>query len=433
VLPTRREELPPSPVPPKEVTKIALRLKRQLECVIPCELDAARVEDPNSSVITKKVVATAQNAGGQEYRACVVYCLLVVKRWFMRQAMLELWDADLHHVRAKAADIIAKRIIEAEEDMGYLLQDVLLNRYSILVSGEATKPANAIERAVDLHALNTIGSSGYQKCISYLWRGWLIQDENDPSRFIEYRDKTNTSYWAHLDPDRMRVPAYQNSVHIAFSLIYLALYTGAINTINPTGDLDVVEGFLYIFSFGFICDELSKFWKVGIYYLNFWNAFNLTLYALLTVSFVTRMIALSHELDSDPRRHFNELSYNFLAFTAPMFWIRILLFLDTFRFFGAMLVVVKVMMKESLIFFALLFFVLVGFLQAFVGMDQVDNNITAIGFITKAMINSILQSPEFSGFDNYAPPFGLILYYIYTFVVMVGKDRPYLLLNYSRS
>ena len=39
-----------------------------------------------------------------------------------------------------------------------------------------------------------------------------------------------------------------------------------------------------------------------------------------------------------------------------------------------MLVVLKVMMKESLIFFALLIVIIVGFLQAFVGMDNADSN-----------------------------------------------------------
>jgi hypothetical protein len=39
-----------------------------------------------------------------------------------------------------------------------------------------------------------------------------------------------------------------------------------------------------------------------------------------------------------------------------------------------MLVVLKVMMKESLIFFALLFVIVIGFLQAFVGMDNADSN-----------------------------------------------------------
>ena len=145
-----------------------------------------------------------------------------------------------------------------------------------------------------------------------------------------------------------------------------------------------------------------------------------TLYALLTVSFVTRMIALGNPAGHHERARFNELSYNFLAFSAPMFWLRLLLYLDTFRFFGTMLVVLKVMMKESLIFFALLVVICIGFLQAFIGMNQVEESGKVTGFIIQAMTNSVMQSPDFSGFDNFAPPFGIILYYIYTFVIMVN-------------
>ena len=120
-----------------------------------------------------------------------------------------------------------------------------------------------IERAVDLHALRVIGSSGYQKCISYLWRGWLVQDDANPMNFVPYKYKAESNYWVHFDPDRMRAPRYQNAVQIFFSLLFLALYTGAINTINFTGDLDVVEGVLYIMTAGFMFDEISKFWKVS--------------------------------------------------------------------------------------------------------------------------------------------------------------------------
>lgn len=84
-----------------------------------------------------------------------------------------------------------------------------------------------------------------------------------------------------------------------------------------------------------------------------------------------------------------------------------------------MLVVLKVMMKESLIFFSLLVVIIIGFLQAFIGMDNADSNADATTFILQNMANAIMQSPDFSGFDNFAPPFGIILYYIFTFVVMV--------------
>jgi hypothetical protein len=305
--------------------------------------------------------------------------------------------------------------------MGYLLHSILLKRYSIMIDGKPTPPVNVIEKAVDLHALRIIGSSGYQKCISYLWKGWLVQDENDPASFIDYKDRDSTSFWLHLDPDRMRAPMYQNAFQLLTSIMYLALYTGAINTINPRGDLDFVEVLLYIFTFGFIFDELTKIYKAGYQILGFWEAFNSVLYSLLMVSLAMRFMALSRPTDDiEGHDKFNSLSYNFLAFTAPMFWARLLLYMDSFRFFGAMLVVLKVMMKESIIFFALLIVVIVGFLQAFIGMDYADDMAGEDTiFILQAMANAIMQSPDFSGFERFSPPFGIILYYIFTFVVMV--------------
>ena len=287
--------------------------------MIPIELPEEKVTSANSPVITGKVVQLAKEAGGSEYAACVVYSLLVNKRWFERQAVLELWDAELHELRAMACEIIAKRIIEAEENAEYLMQELLLKRFSILRDGEVTEPANAVERAVDLHAVTVIGSSGYQKCVKYLWRGWLQQDDKNAGTFVPYKERDNTSYWVHLNPDRMRAPLYQNVVQVIISIIYLGLFTGAVNTINESGDLDVVEGILYLMTFGFVCDELAKFWKVGIYYFGFWNAFNSTLYGLLTSSFVIRMIALAHSPDSDDERRaeLNKLGYHIFAFSAP--------------------------------------------------------------------------------------------------------------------
>jgi hypothetical protein len=272
--------------------------------------------------------------------------------------------------------------------------------------------------------VRVICSSGYQKCISYLWRGWVVQDENDPSVFVDYKGRDDPRFIVHVDPDRMRAPVYQNMAQLLFSIIYLVLYTAVINTVNRSGDLDTAEIILYIFTFGFICDELVKLWKAGYHIFGFWNAFNAVLYAFITTSLISRIIGLTHPGDHPQREYFNKLSYNFLAFSAPMFWSRLLLYLDSFRFFGAMLVVLKVMMKESIIFFALLLVMIVGFLQGFIGLDLAEDNVLGdVYFIMEAMIKSILQSPEFDGFDKFAPPFGIVLYYFFTFIVMVGSYR----------
>lgn len=94
----------------REIAKVALRLKYQIEQVVSCEVEHSVLTNPNSRIITDEVVATAKKAGGDDYEACVVYCLLVCVRWFKIQSTVELWDADLHEVRAVACEVIAKRM-----------------------------------------------------------------------------------------------------------------------------------------------------------------------------------------------------------------------------------------------------------------------------------------------------------------------------------
>lgn len=108
MLPTyNTEEITPG-LPAREVTKVALRLKYQIEQVIPCELEESSITSPNSSIITDDVKRTAEAAGGEEYRSCVIFCLLVCNKWFKLQAINELWDASLLQCRATACEVIAK-------------------------------------------------------------------------------------------------------------------------------------------------------------------------------------------------------------------------------------------------------------------------------------------------------------------------------------
>lgn len=142
-----------------------------------------------------------------------------------------IWVTDLNNLRAEACQVIAKTIIESYEDHDYLFQEVLLKRFSILKNGKESPPSNVIEKAVDLHATRIIGSSGFQKCIQYLWKGWVAQDVNDPMQFVSYKEMANKSWWVHFDHDRIRAPRYQNLFQILVSLVYLILYTIAINTV----------------------------------------------------------------------------------------------------------------------------------------------------------------------------------------------------------
>lgn len=112
VLPSSSTDQVAPDSPAKEVSKVALRLKYQIEQVIPHEVDESAITDPNSHIITKEVIQTAKQAGGDDLRACIIFCLLVCLRWFRIQATVELWDSDLNECRAVASEVIAKQMYE---------------------------------------------------------------------------------------------------------------------------------------------------------------------------------------------------------------------------------------------------------------------------------------------------------------------------------
>ena len=82
---------------------------------------------------------------------------------------------------------------------------------------------------------------------------------------------------------------------------------------------------------------------------------------------------------------------NFLAFAAPFVWTRLMLHLDSFKFFGSTLIILKVMLKESLIFFAALTVILIGFFQGLTGLDHTDTAVTETKVIVTSMVVSLVE------------------------------------------
>ncbi|KAK9374843.1 uncharacterized protein V1513DRAFT_444587 [Lipomyces chichibuensis] len=419
LLPTA-ETCPHPVITPKEVMSVALRLKAIIDTIIPIEIKESRITRPGgASVITHDVLELALEAAEGDKKACIIYALLTCKQWFRHLELEELYDAELNARKATACEVIAKRLIESESNQDFLFKQMLCRRFSIIVENEVTSNRNALEYAIDLHALTVIGSSGFQKCITWIWHGWIIQSPDNPTEFTSYKDAAVPDFWTHYDPDRIKTPLYQNALQLFFSIVYLGLYTGAVNTANPSRGFDAVEGLLYVFTLGYIFDEVAKFYHIGLYYFSFWSVFNDTLYSIVTVSFVIRLVALASPAGSNARETSDVLAYRMLAFCAPLMWSRLLLYLDMQKFFGAMLVVLKELMKESVVFFVLLIIIVIGFLQAFIGLDTADGAADVGAKSFAYMTRTVLASPEFEAFEDFAPPFAAILNYVFTFVVTV--------------
>jgi len=89
-----------------------------------------------------------------------------------------------------------------------------------------------------------------------------------------------------------------------------------------------------------------------------------------------------------------------------------------------MIIVLKEMIKEAGVFFLLLIVIVAGFLQAFFGLDTADGTVTVMSNVITTMTQAVLLAPDFDMYNEIAPPFGLLLFYIFNFIVSVCKSLP---------
>lgn len=433
LLPLTEDELssfvPPSP---RQVLRICLNLKHLIDNVVPIQFEPEVVTSSESRIINDKVVKLALEAAGgqgdgkkgsssQKYRAVLVFALLKVTGWYWELAATELHNSELFNLRADAAQLLAKLIIEKENNDKYLFIQMLCRRYVVNLNTEDSIPTNALELAVDMHSTIVIGSSGYQRCVKWLWRGWIIQSARDPSSYVLYKDVNKATVLSHFDADRIKTPMYQNAIEIFFSFLYLVIFTIIVNTPDRgVSPLDFYEVVFYIFTFGLIHDEIVKLYHVGMSYLSFSSVLSDILFSLVGASFVLRVLALTKSDWTSPSAIALDLaSYRVLALASPLIYGRLLMYLDAQKFVGAMIVVVKMMMKESLIFFVLLGLVMLGFLQGFLGLDSADGRRDATILIIENLAQTVLGGGDFAAFERFVPPYAGVLFYFYSFLVSV--------------
>ncbi|KAK6454445.1 vacuolar cation channel [Scheffersomyces xylosifermentans] len=415
---------------PRQTLRICLNLKKLIDKVIPIVFDESEVTRQGSPILNSNVVDLVYRAAGGKgdgkkdtssarYRAALIFCLLKVCDWYWQQSEFELTDNALYTLRAVASQTLAATLIEKETDDEYLFLGMLCHRYSINLNGVDSTPVSALELAVDMHSTIVIGSSGYQRCVKWLWRGWIVQSSTDPHSYVLYKGVSSHSVRVHFDPNRIKTPLYQNTLEIFFSVFYLILFSIILNGHQITTQaIDIFEVLFYIFTLGSVVDEIVKFYHVGYHYLGFWNVFNDTMYTIIMFSIGFRLASLNSSGDVLKDRY-DEISFRILSCAAPFMWSRLLLYLDAQKFVGAMIVVIKTMMKESILFFVLLFVVIVGFLQGFLGLDASDGKSEATRRIFISLIQAVVGESSFDDMGMLVPPYASVLYYVYTFVLTV--------------
>lgn len=417
----------------RQVLRIALNLKYLIDKLIPIAIDESEIVKDGSNVLTPKVIQLTYEACGgdqsnkeyqQKYRAVLVFCLIKVSSWYNQLSSVEISNSKLYDVRSITAQQLAKIIIAKEEkkNLHFLFMQMLLRKYAINENDKDVEPTNAVEMATDLHCTIVIGSNGFQRCLRWLWRGWIVQSRHDPMIFIKEERIASTKFWHHFNPERIKTPKYQNILQIIFSILFLLIFTSVVNGKSGTtvAPLAPIEGIFFVFTFGYICDEIFKLYYVGVAYFSFWTLFNDTLYLVILFSMFFRFNSIFPTfLKNRPPEYWDRISYRLLSCAAPLVWSRLLLYLESERFVGAMMVVLKHMMKESLVFFVLLILIMLGFVQGFLGLDLSDGEREITAPILTNLVITVFGMGSFDAFEHFAPPYAAFLYYSYCFIVSV--------------
>lgn len=437
-----------TPPSPHQVFRICTNLKHLVDSVVPLPFAKG---DLQLRVLTPRVVTLALLACGgagngeegtslRKYRAVSVFALLRVAKWYSGMALLKLFDFALFELRELAAQLLAKKVIAhfelADTDMHYLFLDVLCQKYSIMAHEVPTAPANVMEVACDMHLTIVISAAGYQRCVQWLWRGWIVRAPNKveyvedasgervPSKrihdFVVYPHLDNQLVVRHFDPDRLKLPVYQNHMEIAMAAVYLGLYTVVVNDKEGVAKgVHFQEAVFHVFTVGFVANAVSGLYYLGANYLTFFNGFNLAMYSVQLVSLLFRVYGLHLDPGLKRAMWYSLLLLRLFAMAAPLMWARLLLLLDTHKYVGIMLLGFSRMMKESLLFYVTLLVILAGFTQGFIGLDVLDGRWDQTGLVLDGMVRTIIGGMQYGMFTPLLPPYLGILYYIYAFVVAV--------------
>lgn len=426
------DEIALEPPSSRQILRICLNIKYLIDKIIPTIFEVELVTCRHSRILNEEVIKLVYEACGgdkndekslQKYKSVLLFSLLKVSIWYEDLSFKELHNAELYELRSIACQHLCRIIIEREEevDLQFLFMGMLLRRFVVNENDEDSEPTSVLELATDIHSTVVIGSSGFQRCLKWLWRGWIIQSREEPTVFVRDQSVSSMRFKSHFNPERIKTPMYQNILQIMFSIIFLILYTGVVNDKDSihVDSIDAKECLFYLFTLGYILDEITKLYYIGSAYLSFWNAFNDTLYSIICVSIFLRILSVSPIRTGREAEYWDMISYRILSCAAPFVWSRLLLFLEAVPFVGVMLVVLKHMMTESIVFFVLLFLMMIGFLQGFIGLDSSDGKNEITGEIMNNLIITVLGSGSFSTFKEFAPPYAAILYYGYYFIVSV--------------
>jgi hypothetical protein len=407
------------------VTKLVKRLRAMTLKLLPVQVELGTLSDPTSRIITPQVIEAYRQAAG-DFVEALPYCLLRARQSFIRDANRNVSDYDENMGRARACEVLARRIVHLAPPER--LHSFMSSRFRHLEwDGDESASTSALENAIDQDAIIFLSSNEAQHAVNCLWRGDWIQknNANNDIDYVEYNTNRHGSFWSHIDPSRLAVPRYQNWFRIIVWLFFLFVYSRSVHqpieqATDPRHRLDEWEIVLYIMSLSFAIENFHKIYKMLRFFtyraFGFWTVVSLLTDVLLVVAFAFRIAGLK-TAGEEQSAQFKLRSFQILSCVAPLIWMKLITVFDGFKYVGTMQICVARMMQESLIFFILLSVLLAGFAQGMYAIDASDGREEEGAAVLNTLLQALLQAPDFE--RPAINPFGLTLYYLWNIVTTV--------------
>ncbi|KAG0204001.1 hypothetical protein BGX33_008777 [Mortierella sp. NVP41] len=392
---------------PKRVHTLLPRLFTLINSLVDC----VNVED---EVITEEVVEYLCGLGQE-----VVYGLLRCVEVLLAEGERDVGRKRLLDRRAEIVQVAAAAVTKAfvaKDRIGTYCH--VLTRPYYAIGEERNTAENAIEIAIRVHATDFIADIEVQRCVQALWTGLILQVEDDESRirFVEYsglrRSRHHLLDW--FDIGRLNVPKYQNNMKIALFVFFLAMYTIVVNDQKPLPT--VAEWIMYTFVTGYIFEEFRLIFEGGTTFFlgSIWHWINIISYSMFMVSFSFRITACYILTDRQKIEDYNVFAYDLQGLLAVFLWVKTLSLLDGSQYFGTMVMVLQKMLKDGIMFFWLLAWVFIGFLQSMYALQEDSKK----DFWTtlKFLVRGFLQDPDWDVATTLDEKYGFWVFGLYLFM-----------------
>ncbi|KAJ3045720.1 hypothetical protein HDV00_007846 [Rhizophlyctis rosea] len=417
------------------------------------KLSAARipshaVENP-AQLVTHEIVQTLhdQTGPGAVYAALAAFRRLDQKATEEQQKIItDAGGIGVVRCRAEFCEAISVKLvrlaIKGKVGKEELFVDVLTSRFP-KIEGEHNTWESALEVAVSAGALNFVNEESARECVEYIWNGRLMPHPNPHESYdrdVGYvkmylspgAEGPRTGF-SGIGDGRLRVPVYLYATETIFNLMTLAVFTYVVNerSVEP----QFMEYFMYVLFIAAAIEEARQMINEGLqfYFLTLWNVIDMTVLGFFFAAAVSRIIGSARN-EQNVFEGYIDLSYDLLSVNAVFLWFRIVHVLSGFTYFGEMVIIVRAMVRDALIFFVLYFFVLAGFTQAFIGLTANASETHSAIEILALLSRAVLQAPDFDRARDTHPIFGeplMVLYMILGAVILVNMLVAFFNQSYS--